>query len=132
MEEILKIEESTFKTRNDSWMTFEGYQIITNTQIIQIGISNGQSCCEQFGCIITNDDISEFIGSNLISISIVDTVLNNKKIDEIEYLDCGGTMFVNIETNNGLLQFVAYNSHNGYYGHESVLVSKQLNHKESL
>ncbi len=41
-------------------------------------------------------------------------------------------MFVNLETNVGLLQFVAYNSHNGYYGHDAVLVSKQLNLTEAL
>ena len=53
-------------------------------------------------------------------------------IEELEYLDSGGAMFVNLETSEGLLQFVAYNAHNGYYGHEAVLVSKQLNHEERL
>ena len=33
---------------------------------------------------------------------------------------------------DGYLQFVAYNSHNGYYGHEAVLISKQLNYEEDL
>lgn len=132
MEKILRIEETEFKVDERSWGTFEGFQIITNIQTIKIGISSGQSCCERFGMIITNDNISEFEGSVFKSISIVDEVLENKKIEEIEYLDSGGAMFVNIETNKGLLQFVAYNSHNGYYGHEAVLISKQLNHYESL
>ena len=101
-------------------------------ETIQIGISNGQSCCESFGCIITNDETKEFIGAELKSLAIVDTALNNKKIEELEYLDSGGAMFVNLETSEGLLQFVAYNAHNGYYGHEAVLVSKQLNHEKSL
>ena len=39
-------------------------------------------------------------------------------------LDAGSAMFINVETTNGLLQFVAYNEHNGYYGHEVKLVSK--------
>ena len=41
-----------------------------------------------------------------------------------EDLDAGSAMFINVETTNGLLQFVAYNEHNGYYGHEVKLVSK--------
>lgn len=68
----------------------------------------------------------------MIGISITDTALNNKKIEALEYLDCGGAMFVNLETSEGLLQFAAYNSHNGYYGHEAVLISKQLNYEEGL
>jgi hypothetical protein len=132
MEKILRIEETNFKKKERNWKGYDGYQIITDQQTIQIGISDGQSCCENFGCIITNDETKEFIGSELLGISITDTALNNKKIEELEYLDCGGAMFVNLETSEGLLQFVAYNSHNGYYGHEAVLVSKQLNCEEGL
>jgi hypothetical protein len=132
MEKILEIKETNFKTKEKSWGDYDGYEIITDKQIIQIGISDGRSCCESFGCIITNDEIKEFIGSNLINISITDLALNNKKIEELEYLDSGGAMFVNLETSEGLLQFVAYNSHNGYYGHEAVLISKQFNHEEYL
>lgn len=132
MEKILRIEETNFKTNEKGWSSYDGYQIITDQQTIKIGISDGQSCCESFGCIITNDEIKEFIGAELLGISITDTALNNKKIEELEYLDCGGAMFVNLETSEGLLQFVAYNSHNGYYGHEAVLVSKQLNCEEGL
>lgn len=132
MERIKSIEAKVFKVKPDSWGSYDGYEIVTNEQIIQIGISSGQSCCESFGCIITNDDITEFIGAKLKGVSITDTALNNKKIEELEYLDSGGAMFVNLETSKGLLQFVAYNAHNGYYGHEAVLISKQLNHEESL
>lgn len=132
METILRIEETNFKVSTDAWNTFMGFQIVTDSQTIQIGISNEQSCCEDFGCIITNDETEEFIGSELLSIAIVDCALNNKKIEEIEFLDCGDAMFVNLETSAGLLQFVAYNGHNGYYGHGAVLISKQLNHEEVL
>lgn len=41
-----------------------------------------------------------------------------------EDLDAGSAMFINVETTKGLLQFVAYNEHNGYYGHDVLLVSK--------
>lgn len=129
MEKILEIKETVFKVNNNS---YEGYVIKTGQQTIKMGISMGYHCCEQYGCLTTNDDISEFTGANLSGISIVDEVLNNKKIEELEYLDCGGVMFVNIETSKGILQFVAYNAHNGYYGHEAVLVAKELNHNERL
>ena len=132
MEKILRIEETNFKTEERSWGGYDGFQIITDLQTIKIGISDGQCCCESFGCIITNDDTKEFIGAELKSIAIVDNALNNKKIEELEYLDCGGAMFVNLETSEGLLQFVAYNAHNGYYGHEAVLISKQLNKEIGL
>jgi len=132
MEKILRIEPVTFKKELGDWQGFDGFQIITDLQTIKIGISNSQCCCENFGCLITNDEIKEFIGAELKSLAIVDEVLNNKKIEDLEYLDCGSTMFVNLETNEGLLQFVAYNAHNGYYGHDAVLISKQLNIEEVL
>ena len=132
MEKILRIEETNFKTDEKGWSNYDGYQIITDQQTIKIGISDERACCENFGCIITNDETKEFIGAELHGISITDTALNNKKIEELEYLDCGGAMFVNLETSEGLLQFVAYNAHNGYYGHEAVLVSKQRNCVERL
>lgn len=132
MEKILRIEETTFKKSKEDYNYFDGFQIITDEQTIKIGIANGQDCCENFGCIITNDDTKDFIGAKLKSLAIVDIALNNKKIEALEYLDEGGAMFVNLETSKGLLQFVAYNAHNGYYGHSAVLVSRQLNHERTL
>ena len=41
-------------------------------------------------------------------------------------------MFVNLETNKGTLQFVAYNEHSGYYGHEAKVQCTQLMHSETL
>ena len=132
MEKILRIEETTFQQKPDDWQHFEGWQIITDDQTIKFGISNGQSCCENWGYLITNDTTEEFIGSELLSISVVDTALNNKALPELDYLDSGDAMFVNLETSAGTLQFVAYNAHNGYYGHSGVLVSKQLNTEKGL
>ena len=132
MEKILRIEETNFKKTADDWQSFEGWQIVTSEQTIKIGISDRQCCCEIFGCIITNDETSEFVGAELKSLAVVDEALNYKKIEELEYIDEGGAMFVNLETSEGLLQFVAYNAHNGYYGHEAVLISKQLNEEQRL
>jgi hypothetical protein len=130
LEKIIRIENKTFTAQLEGSYksNYDGFEIVTDKQTIQVGISSEQCCCESFGCLITNDDIKDFIGSKIRAISLTDTALNNKKIEELEYLDAGNAMFINIETSNGLLQFVAYNAHNGYYGHEAVLLSKQLNH----
>lgn len=131
MEKILRIESVNFKKEPSDWNEYEGFQIITTDQTIKIGISSGQSCCEHFGCIITNDDTKDFIGAKIKSISRTDNELKTTKI-KTPSLDEGGVMFINVETSKGLLQFVAYNSHNGYYGHDAVLVSNQLNISDAL
>jgi len=124
-EKIIRIEEDSFNT-NDR--TFEGFIIITNKQSIKLGISNGQGCYEAWGYFITND-VVEFLDAEINSITIVDDCLTQDKyLSEIGRIYEGGVMFVNINTNKGVLQFTAYNIHNGYYGHHAVVViSEQLN-----
>ena len=123
MEKILKIDEATFDR------FFDGYQITTNKQIIKLGISNGQSCCEEWGYFMSEDNFDRFIGSELLGVEIVDNCLSVKKV---EHVYKGSTMFVNIKTSVGLLQFTAYNDHNGYYGHDAVVISEQLKYEETL
>jgi len=134
MENILRFEETTFKKTQDDWQSFDGYVITTNKQGIKIGISNGQECCEFFGYFSSADNLEDFVGATIKNITITDielqTGLANKH--DAEYLDEGGIMFVNIETNRGIVQFAAYNGHNGYYGHEAVIISEQLTHEEDL
>jgi len=98
-------------------------------------ISNGQDCCESWGYFMSEDNFNQFIGAALLDITITDTALNT--IDFTgrigpDDLDSGGMMFVNISTSAGLLQFVAYNAHNGYYGHTAYVISEQLKHEEGL
>lgn len=133
MENILRVEEGIFKKDEKDYNTYEGYMVVTDKQTIKIGISTGQSCCENSGYLTTNDTLDEFSGAKLLGIKIVDVALNSKKVEDIiSGIDSGDTMFVNIETSNGLLQIVAYNQHNGYYGHNAVVISTQLNHEETL
>ena len=128
MEKILEIKE--FSRNEDLYNGFDGYQIVTNKQIIEIGISNHQSCCESFGYISSEDDFDDYIGQELVSIERVDTALNKDKIEKYINLDeeweSGDAMFININTPIGTLQFAVYNSHNGYYGHEVYIKSNQL------
>ena len=78
---------------------------------------------------MTNDNIEEFIGSDIIAIDLVDDCLVKEKAPSIYE---GGVMFVNFETTKGTLQFTAYNEHNGYYGHEALVVSDNFNTSECL
>lgn len=129
-ERIISIEES-HSIENGSWEEYEGFIITTNEQIIKLAISGGQSCCENSGYFMSEDNINDFIGADLIKIEIVDTEL--RKFEKLpDSLDEGGVMFVNITTSKGTLQFVAYNSHNGYYGHSAIVESKTLTHTTSL
>jgi len=112
---------------------FDGILITTNLQKIELLISAEGQCCEHFGYFISHDDVKEFIDSELIKIETVDKALNVEKFNhEIEQYEFPNCMFVNITTNKGLLQFVAYNSHNGYYSHDALIISKGLNHSERL
>ena len=131
MEKIISIQEATFKSKENDYSNYDGYIVKTEKQEIKLGIYNSQCCCEQWGYFMSNDDFSNFIGSNLISVEITDTCLNNSVLEK-EEINEGECMFVNINTSKGLLQFVAYNSHNGYYGHDAIVISEQLNHTEML
>lgn len=130
-EKILRIEEASWPRPEYKWSNYEGYFIITDQQTIKLGIDNGQSCCERWGYFMSQDNFDEFIGAEVLSIELADAALNVSKMKEIDMYE-GGCMFVNINTSKGLLQFTAYNEHNGYYSHEAVVVSRQLTETDSL
>lgn len=123
----MSIEQGDFiiKTSYGYNELFDGFYIKTSEQVIKVGISSNQSCCENFGCLVSEDNPSDFVGALLRSVAIVDMALNQRILDETNSLDEGGALFVNFNTSKGLFQIVAYNAHNGYYGHHAVLVSKQ-------
>jgi len=131
MEKILRIEKAVFKESAKNWCDYEGYQIITDKQTIKLGIDNMRSCCENWGYFFSEDNLDEFIGAELLDIKLTDSQLKPAEFDTNNMYE-GGAMFVNIETSKGTLQFIAYNEHNGYYGHESCVISKQLTHEEVL
>lgn len=114
-----------------------GYKIVTNEQVITLLIDNRSNCCERWGYFFSEDDISEFIGAELLGIELTDAALNPASLEANElnlnerYFE-GGVMFVNLNTSKGVLQFVAYNKHNGYYSHEAKVTSTQLTHEEYL
>lgn len=130
---IKNIADTEWSSNHDAWYSsgYDGF-IITledDTQI-KMGISNGQSCCEQWGYIISEDSLEQFIGAEYHGVEVV-----NEKLETVDLGDIyqGSCMFVNIKTSEGVLQFVAYNEHNGYYGHQAVVVEDgTTTHSESL
>lgn len=120
-------DENTTRTK-----MFDGYVIETEDETIQILVQNEQQCCENCGYIVSEDELSQFVGANILEVSVVDeslitTVLNKLPVveDDYTYLEA---VFVNVNTDKGLLQFAVYNAQNGYYGHEIRILSKELNY----
>lgn len=134
MEKILQINEWSGRLPKQRWGGNDGYQIVTDKQVITVAIDNGQSCCEDWGYLMSQDDFEEFIGAELLEVKVVDSALNTtvKDILKDDYVDEGSCMFVNFETSAGTLQFTAYNEHNGYYGHEAFVISNQIEYSTVL
>lgn len=119
------------------WRRFEGYEIVTTKQTIRIGIDNGQSCCETWGYLCSEDSPEKYVGWHLTRVERVVQLRDFKPrlVTQIigDYgLDGGDAMFINVWTDRGMFQIAAYNSHNGYYGHSAVVVSRDLNVEVTL
>ena len=140
---ITKIEP--IKEKGEYWGNDAGFKITTDDQEIKLLIDDDANCCESWGYFLTEDDTEQFVGANLLGVEITDTNRSNRVFlsgwndeadpdddREREYLDEGDVLFVDIITSRGTLQFVAYNAHNGYYGHSARVESKQLNATRSL
>ena len=109
-----------------------GYLVRLNDgEVIKLWINMVRDCCERPGYFMSEDNFNDFIGAEVLSVERVDTALKVSQVERFMYkgklnLDEGGIMFVNINTNRGTLQFVAYNQHNGYYSHSAGVVSRYL------
>src|SRR5260221_4368784 len=96
--------------------SMDGYKVITGEHTVQILIDNGQSCCENWGYIASEDDFAPFIGAELREVNLTDTALNKEKVEASGYYeDGGGIQFVDFVTSQGVFQLAVYNAHNGYY-----------------
>lgn len=104
--------------------SMEGYKIVTDHHELLILIDDQSSCCESWGYIQSEDDLSDYIGAQLSGIQLTDTALSSEAVTKAvgEYgVDSGGIQFVDLVTNRGKFQLAVYNSHNGYYGHGIVV-----------
>lgn len=141
-EKITEIREYR-DTPEGRWGAEAGFQIVTTEQTITLAIDDESSCCESWGYFLTEDDTEKFVGAELRGVRLTDTNRSSRQFvkgwdsdrergDNDVLLDDGEVMFADIETDRGVLQFVAYNAHNGYYGHTARVSSKQLSHEVSL
>ncbi len=135
-ERIVKIEEfiGNDDVFDDDDYGYSGYKIYTDKQVISLLISNGQSCCEDWGYLMSEElnEGDDFIGANINSIEPVSLADIIKDDDDDVVWDYAPCIFINVNTDRGTLQFKAYNSHNGYYGHDVRVHSEQLKLKETL
>ena len=110
-----------------AYSEYDGYEISTDENQYYVLINNGQSCCENWGYLSSDDNLDYFVGAELIEVKLTDVVLNQKVVEESNYYGDGdGIQFVDFVTDKGVLQLAVYNSHNGYYGH-SILIAKNEN-----
>lgn len=103
----------------------DGYKVETDKHVFHVLIDNNQSCCEDWGYMTSEDDLKNFIGTELREVRLTDTALNQARIDEeVPYgFDEGGIQFVDFVTDRGVFQIAVYNAHNGYYGH-GILIAR--------
>lgn len=103
-----------------------GYEVVTEQEKIYVLIDNYLQCCESFGYMSTNDDITEFIGAELLDVELTDISLNSTKIEKNTSDDFTDDFediqFVNFITDKDILQLVVYNYHNGYYSHDIKVI----------
>jgi len=102
----------------------DGYKVETDKHTFYVLIDNGQSCCENWGCLTSEDDLDYFIDTELLEVNVTDTALNQRVLTKMSdaYIDINEIQFVDFKTTNGTFQLAVYNSHNGYYGHNILVV----------
>lgn len=106
------------------YSSMDGYKVETNEHVVYVLIDNGQSCCESWGYLTSEDNLEYYLGSELKEVSLTDKALNQKVVEQSGYYDdCGGIQFVDFVTDKGTFQLAVYNAHNGYYGH-GILIAK--------
>jgi hypothetical protein len=134
MEKITEIKDYE---GGDGYRNVAGFEVVTDKQSIRLYIDNDSLCCEKWGHFWCNDNPQDFVGAELRGVSLTDTALNEAQMQannlnpNDKWFE-GSVMFVNLDTDRGTLQFVAYNDHNGYYGHEAKVQCAQLTHAETL
>lgn len=92
------------------YTSYDGYLVETTEHKYHILIDNGQSCCENWGYMTSEDDLKDYIGTELREVRLTDTALNQAKIDEDFYYG-GNIQFVDFVTDNGVFQIAVRSIH---------------------
>ena len=132
--EIIKnIEEVKIMTGKKYEEYSDGFKISTSYHNIYILIDSETECCENHGCIMSEDDITDFIGAEILNIYMTDHKLKSYDLtyqidedDEYELCYKDYAMFINVDTSNGPLQFVKYNLYDGTYGHDILIKCEHI------
>jgi hypothetical protein len=117
----LKSKDIHLDLKEYPWITYDGYQVTcTDGSKYSVVICNEQNCCENWGYLASEDDLSNFVGGRLLDVVTTDEALNTKilKPYSLQTEEC---IFVTFKTDKGDFQLVAYNQHNGYYGHDIIV-----------
>lgn len=89
---------------------------------VKFGISSDQHCCERWDYLHPADDYSEYIGAEYLGLREIDTWPEFSRNQDIVDDDYGCFQAMEVMTSKGPLQFVVYNSHNGFYSHAVITV----------
>ena len=73
-----------------AYSEYDGYEISTDENQYYVLINNGQSCCENWGYLSSDDNLDYFVGAELIEVKLTDVALNQKVVEESNYYDDGG------------------------------------------
>lgn len=100
----------------------EGVRVGTTHGDIRALISAGQQCCETYGGEIVSNDHSPdyFIGAPVFEVRVTDG--SGEVHEDVGMGDYENAAFIDIVTIRGVLQLTVYNHHNGYYGHDVILL----------
>lgn len=136
MNTILDIKEvDNVILKNNKYKTFCGYKITTTQDNYYLLIEDGQQCCECWGYISSDEDLTKYIGKKLVSIDVIDDGYN-KVMDILKevYAEECLCVFINLRFEDmSELQFAVYNSHNGYYGHDVCFAkNKEILYEDCL
>ena len=116
--------ESGVCAKNSWGALLDGYLVDTDKHRYRVLIDNYQQCCENSGYLSSEDDLTAYVGAELLEVRLTDKALNTIAVEESGYYDDGGgIVFVDFITNRGVFQLAVYNAHNGYYGHP-ILIDK--------
>lgn len=99
---------------------YSGYEILLDNGVtVSILIEDRQQCCEQYGYLTSDDNLPSYVGAMVLRVVITDRTLKMYPLLKMAEEAHGSveTIFCTVYTDRGNLQFVAYNGHNGYYGH---------------
>jgi hypothetical protein len=97
-------------TREDDGSTDGGVLIEMENGTACAFVSDQPDCCARH-YMVTDDDLASIVGAKLLDVIVKENV--DVKDEDGEVLE---TMFFDIITSKGTLNFRSHNSHNGYYG----------------